>query len=188
MKNEMAVHKAFLLQAREDYQASVIMLAHFQKSGGKIHEEALPLFLSTPFRGASFFMLLQMSVEKLSKAAYCKARGIKGKLPPKDHDFVSFLEAVLARNPNFQAFRDRHASTFKFLREELNTRQPSNARDHLENLEYPWIDNRGHVRCPAEHLSLIKKYLNNALNRNIMVYMRDIRELLESFDKIFNRS
>lgn len=187
MKNKMPVHKAFLLQACEDYQASVIVLAHLQNGGEKTHKESRPLFLSTPFGGAPFFMLLQMSVEKLSKAAYCKARGIAGKLPPKEHDFVLFLEAVLARNPNFQAFRDRHVSTFRFLREELNTRQPSNARNLSENLEYPWIDNHGHVHCPARHLSLIRKYLNNALNRNIMIYMRDIRELLESFEKIFNR-
>ena len=98
------------------------------------------------------------------------------------------LRAVLARNPNFQAFRDRHVSTFRFLREELNTKQPSNARNLSENLEYPWIDNHGHVHCPARHLSLIRKYLNNALNRNIMVYMRDIKELLESFDRIFKNS
>ena len=187
MKNKMPVHKAFLLQACEDYQASAIILAHLQNSGEKTYKESRPLFLSTPFCGAPFFMLLQMSVEKLSKAAYCKARGIAGKLPPKEHDFVLFLEAVLARNPNFKAFRDRHVSTFRFLREELNTRQPSNVRNHMENLEYPWIDNHGHAHCPARHLSLIRKYLNNALNRNIMVYMRDIKELLESFEKIFNR-
>ena len=136
MKNKMPVHKAFLLQACEDYQASAIILAHLQNGGEKTYKESRPLFLSTPFCGAPFFMLLQMSVEKLSKAAYCKARGIAGKLPPKEHDFVLFLEAVLARNPNFQAFRDRHASTFRFLREELNTRQPSNVRKHMENLEY----------------------------------------------------
>ena len=187
MRSKMPIHKAFLLQAREDYQASAIMLSHFQNGGEKAQKENHPLFLSTPFHGAPFFMLLQMSVEKLSKAAYCKARGISGKLPPKDHDFILFLEAVLARNPNFQAFRDRHVSTFRFLREELNSKQPSNARSHSENLEYPWIDNYGHVHCPSEHLSLIKKYLNNALNRNIMAYMRDIKELLESFDRIFNR-
>ena len=74
MKNKMPVHKAFLLQACEDYQASAIILAHLQNSGEKTHKESRPLFLSTPFCGAPFFMLLQMSVEKLSKAAYCIAR------------------------------------------------------------------------------------------------------------------
>ena len=104
MKNRMSVHKAFLLQACDDYQASAIMLAHLQNGGEKTYKENRPPFLSTPFCGAPFFMLLQMSVEKLSKAAYCKARGIAGKLPPKEHDFVLFLEAVLARNPNHDLY------------------------------------------------------------------------------------
>ncbi len=101
MRSKMPIHKAFLLQAREDYQASAIMLSHFQNGGEKAQKENHPLFLSTPFHGAPFFMLLQMSVEKLSKAAYCKARGISGKLPPKD-----LLSYSLRRCwPEIQIFR-----------------------------------------------------------------------------------
>ena len=143
--NKLPVYKAFLLQAREDYQATAVLLHYLHDHKYSSIVDGQLLFPSEKMKGTAFFMLLQMCVEKLSKAAYCKARGIEGKLTPKDHDFVMFFEAVLARSPSFLGFWDRHETTFRFLREEINPRQPSNASSHSENLEYPWIDRHGEL-------------------------------------------
>ena len=185
MRLQHPVHKAFLHQAIEDYQAAALLLTYLLTPKHSVHQEHSRFSIAVPFRGTPFFMLLQMSVEKLAKAAYCKVRGLDGKLPPKDHDIILFLKAVLVRNPNFLGFEGRHSDTFDFLLKELNPKQPAIAAPHEENLEYPWLDRHGRVKCPAEHLSLTAKYLNNALNRNIVVYMKEIKELLESFGQLF---
>lgn len=175
-----SISNAFFQEAKENFCAAEILFTHIKNtSRTKANSDHSIMQL----RGSSLFMLLQMSMEKMCKAAFAKLTGDK-KLPPFDHD-LEILMKIAMRNPSLRAFFQRsNPVTYNFLMKELNPLQPSNARRNSENLEYPWITAGNKVKYPAGHLCLIQKYLHDPHNRNLELIIGELKTFVLSFNKI----
>ena len=174
------ISNAYFQEAQENFCAAEILFDYLKN---KSRNATKPYAL----RGSSLFMLLQMAMEKLCKAAYVKQTGDK-KLAPFDHQ-LEVLMTIAMRNPSLKDFFEKsHPETYDFLMKELNPLQPSNAGRNSENLEYPWISERNKVKFPAADLKLIHKYLHDPHNRNLMIIMDGLKTFLLSFNKIMRTS
>ena len=179
-----SISNAFFQEAKENFCAAKVLFAyHKNKSQTQTYNDGSRIQL----RGSSLFVLLQMAIEKLCKAAYVKQKG-DNKLPPCNHD-LALLMTIAMRNPSLKAFFHKsNPVTYAFLMNELNPLQPSNAGHNRENLEYPWISQRNKVKFPAADLNLINKYLHNPYNRNFVKIMWDIEKFILSFNRIMRNA
>ena len=141
----MTWSQAFLMQAREDFDAAFQLL--------ESHRD-----------GSTFFMLLQMCFEKLAKAAAFQTLS-NDRTPPKVHDVIPLFKGMLIRrNVNVKGFYSRHKDAMDFLMDKVATLQPSLVNGRDEQLEYPWIDRNQHVKVPAKDLGIVKEYFNKPAN------------------------
>ena len=93
MKNT-SMAKAFYLEGLEDFFAAKCLFDSMKKSRRLIHPTSSGR-VTCGQRGSAFFMLLQMSAEKLAKAAFCIQQG---KWPKMTHD-IDFLKQIIIRIP-----------------------------------------------------------------------------------------
>ncbi len=178
--NTQSISNAFFQEAKENFCAAKILFGHLkEKKQTQMANDDSIIHL----RGSSLFVLLQMAVEKLCKAAYAKQQNDK-KMPPHTHD-LKWLMDIAMRNPSLKAlFKKSNPTAYDFLMKELNPLQPSNARENSENLEYPWITARNKVKFPAANLKLINKYLHDPHNRSFSNIMWELDSFVLSFNKI----
>ena len=174
-----SISGAFYNEAVENYAAAKILFENI-KSHPCMPASSRNMPLQQ--RGSTFFMLLQMAVEKLAKAASCKMQGDK-RMPSKEHDILPLM-AIAMRNPKLNAFFERNRCAYDFIINELNPLQPSNSGQNEMNLEYPWVTKHNEIKYPAKDLALIKKYLNNPMQRNFLLIMEELDEFITSFSKI----
>ena len=177
---QTTISSAFYAEAAENFCAAKLLFKQLKTAN--IHGSGKPGGILR-LHGSSLFMLLQMTMEKLAKAAYSKQQGDRH-LPPTTHDMTVLMNFAM-RNPALQNFFEKsNQVTYSFLLEELNPLQPSNAKEYGENLEYPWLTPKNSVKYPARDLHLIQKYLANPHNRNLELILLSIEEFIFSFKKI----
>ena len=178
--NTQSISNAFLQEAKENFCAAQILFDYLKRTPIPQTDNAGS---QMQLRGSSFFVILQMAVEKLCKAAYARQQNDK-KMPPRTHD-LNWLMDVAMRNPTLKAmFKQSNPLVYDFLMKELNPLQPSNASLNSENLEYPWITPKNKVKFPAADLKLIHKYLHDPHNRSITNIMWELERFVLSFNKI----
>ena len=178
--NTQSISNAFFQEAKENFCAAKILFGHLkeEKQTQMANDDSI-----IHLRGSSLFVLLQMAVEKLCKAAYARQKG-DIKLPPFNHD-LELLMRIAMRNPSIKAlFEKSNPETYAFLMKELSPLQPSNAGRNNENLEYPWITPKNKVKYPAADLKLIIKYLHDPYNRNFLKIMGGMERFVHLFNKI----
>ena len=178
--NTQSISNAFFQEAKENFCAAKILFGHLkeEKQTQMANDDSI-----IHLRGSSLFVLLQMAVEKLCKAAYARQKG-DIKLPPFNHD-LELLMRIAMRNPSIKAFFEKsNPETYAFLMKELSPLQPSNAGRNSENLEYPWITPKNKVKYPAADLKLIIKYLHDPYNRNFLKIMGGMERFVHLFNKI----
>ena len=177
---QTTISSAFYAEAAENFCAAKLLFEQLKTAHVRAPGKSGYLLR---LQGSSLFMLLQMTMEKLAKAAYSKQQG-DSRLPPWKHD-MKLLMAFAMRNPALRNFfLKSNQVTYSFLLEELDPLQPSNAKASGENLEYPWLTPKNQVKYPARDLQLIQKYLANPHNRNLELIMRSIEDFIFSFKKI----
>ncbi|MBM3300983.1 MAG: hypothetical protein FJY85_13635 [Deltaproteobacteria bacterium] len=98
---------------------------------------------------------LQMATEKLAKGFLCDP---KSPPPKKSHfEFVRFLKVSKGRpdlrsklgyERNYRAYAS-YVDSLLPLAEKIEDLAPVGSDFRKVNPEYPWIDDRGGVRCPA---------------------------------------
>lgn len=160
--------QAFLEQAQEDFDAA------FRRY--RLHCD-----------GSVFFMLLQMSFEKASKAAAYQTLD-NSRRPPKIHDVIPLLQGMLARrNANVKGFYERHKEAFDFLVNRVAKLQPSLVNGEDEQLEYPWINRYQQIKCPAKDLSIVSDYFNRPSNTTLPLVMLAMQEFLKNFRAIIHK-
>lgn len=109
---------------------------------------------------STFCMLLQMSFEKLAKAAFAR----QGNLLEKSHEGASRLLLLLGKSPGgpmLPRYQDRVLDAVR----ELERAQPSVVSRHMRKgvpqypqLEYPWVNPESNVvEWPAKHLPLVHR-------------------------------
>ena len=146
--NTQSISNAFLQEAKENFCAAKILFGHLkeEKQKQRANDDSI-----LHLRGSSLFVLLQMAIEKLCKAAYARQQNDK-KMPPRTHD-LNWLMDVAMRNPSLKVmFKKSNPLVYDFLMKELNPLQPSNTSLNSENLEYPWITPKNKVKFPAANL------------------------------------
>lgn len=84
---------------------------------------------------ATFCMLLQMTFEKLGKAAFTRS----GQYAPRQHHVASHLFVVLLRHPAGVDLLTKFPNVQQFVFE-LETANPAVAGRDQPNIEYPWED------------------------------------------------
>ena len=167
-RNRMTWSQAFLMQAREDFDAAFQLL--------ESHRD-----------GSTFFMLLQMCFEKLAKAAAFQTLS-NDRMPPKVHDVIPLFQGMLMRrNANVKGFYSRHKDAMDFLMDKVAMLQPSLVNGCDEQLEYPWIDRHQHVKVPAKDLSIVKEYFNNPANTTLPLVMLAMEDFLKNFNAIIRK-
>ena len=167
-RNRMTWSKAFLMQAREDFDAAFQLL--------ESHRD-----------GSTFFMLLQMCFEKLAKAAAFQSLS-NDRMPPKVHDVIPLFQGMLMRrNANVKGFYSRHKDAMDFLMDKVAMLQPSLVNGCDEQLEYPWIDRHQHVKVPAKDLRIVKEYFNNPANTTLPLVMLAMEDFLKNFNAIIRK-
>lgn len=191
MRKSKEIEIAFWNEGKEDFYAAKTFFYAFSDRnrisltrGISRDDDAIKKTGLFFVNGSSFFMLYQMAIEKIVKAFYCHEKA-NHTFPPKEHDINLFLGFAL-RNTSLLAFWGRYTDFASFV-VELCSAQPSVARSNKENLEYPWKDSHGRVKCPCRDLSLINKYLKQgaALHRNLVSYILATQELIDHFENIF---
>ena len=178
--NTQSISNAFLQEAKENFCAAKILFGHLkeEKQKQRANDDSI-----LHLRGSSLFVLLQMAIEKLCKAAYARQQNDK-KMPPRTHD-LNWLMDVAMRNPSLKVmFKKSNPLVYDFLMKELNPLQPSNTSLNSENLEYPWITPKNKVKFPAADLKLIHKYLHDPHNRSITNIKWELERFVLSFNKI----
>jgi hypothetical protein len=133
-------------------------------------------------------MLLQMTYEKLAKAAFAR----HGNTPTKSHDGASRLLLLLARapgGPNLPGYQGRVLDAVR----DLENAQPavvSNAmKNHgvpqYEQLEYPWpASPDGPVEWPARHLPMAHR-VRDPRQRIGADLLKFARGIATQFDALF---
>lgn len=137
---------------------------------------------------STFCMLLQMTFEKLAKAAI--ARG--GQIPPHSHSTASELLLLLARDPRGPRVPGYGAVALDAIRE-LERSHPSYVANFIKQakgqqypqLEYPWENPAtGTIEWPSEHLPILTR-LYDAEQRLGATLLKFARGLEEQFNALF---
>lgn len=124
-------------------------------------------------------MLLQMTFEKLAKAALLRSRAISIAKACSSHKAASQMMRVLKRQRRGptgdwqQAFR---------VVTELEQAHPALAAG--AQLEYPWEGPGGEIRWPADHLSIAAE-LGSPKKRLGAQILQFARRLSDEFDQVF---
>lgn len=132
-------------------------------------------------------MLLQMTLEKLGKAALLRSGGIPVDNAKKSHKAALAMVQQLAR--------DKHACqrvgwkpnvvqhVLAPIVQELERAQPALAKGS-PCLEYPWEDPEGAIRWPAQHLPLLRWFKARGGGAGLMLF-RFTEDLCTRFGAIF---
>lgn len=133
-------------------------------------------------------MLLQMSLEKLAKAALLRCGGMSIELARRTHKAAVAMVQLLARDTRRARRVGWRADVLQqklvVLVEELERAQPSVAGVAMPCLEYPWQDSGGQVRWPAEHLPLLRWFRPRTGGDGPFV-VRFTCDLADRFDAVF---
>ena len=149
MTGKLTVGQAYLLQAKEDLSAARIL--------GKEIDSA----------PSSFFMLLQMVFEKLSKAdKYWNNKHLPAILTHEGADvcFSKFIDVKTRMYPEKRKYFNHLSGLIKTL----EAAQPSIAKKISSNspiLEYPWEDKNSIIRYPARDFPLVQQIKSSQMNR-----------------------
>ena len=109
---------------------------------------------------STFCMLLQMTYEKLAKAAFAR----RGLLPTRTHDGASRLLLLLGRDPAGPRLPGYQGRVLDAVRE-LENAQPAivsravrQGAPQSPQLEYPWENPTSNaVEWPARHLAIVQR-------------------------------
>lgn len=133
-------------------------------------------------------MLLQMVLEKLSKAAMLRSRVLDVARATSSHAAARRLFQHLVRDR--RACRHLRwkpevvAQHVVPLVEQLERSQPQLAPKTGPLLEYPWKDASGNIRWPAEHHPVVRSFGAKTGSSGHLVF-RFVQDLCERFDAVF---
>lgn len=133
-------------------------------------------------------MLLQMTLEKLGKAALLRSGGMPVESAKKSHRAALAMVRQLAANKRAcrrlgwrtDVVQHRVAPVVQ----ELEHAQPALAPKDTPCLEYPWENPEGAVQRPAEHLPLLRWFKAKEGDAGMMLF-RFTNDLCTKFDDVF---
>ena len=133
-------------------------------------------------------MMLQMTLEKLAKAALLRSGAITVDRARRTHAAALAMVQVLSRNPRACArLRWKPAVVQHQLApivHDLERAQPALAPANTPCLEYPWEDPNGTVRWPARHLPLLRWFRPATGGAGVMLF-QFAKDLRDRFDQVF---
>ncbi len=164
---------AYLAQAREDLIGAKAL----------VHAGTVNPSLVAP---SVLAMLLQMTFEKLAKAALLRNGSMTVDAARATHSAASGLVSRLRRHRRLLVplggdivWRDVLA-----IVPELERAHPQLAGPGGAQLEYPWEGSNGEIRWPARDLAIAKQLSDPISNRGLRV-ITFASKLVEAFDQIF---
>jgi hypothetical protein len=131
-------------------------------------------------------MLLQMTMEKIAKAALLKSQQWSSINTQTTHRGASHMMMLLLwpRYLNKLAYpRKVVEHVIKPMVDELESLHPSNAAVGPW-LEYPWLTLTGAVAVPCQDLPILASYRSTQSNR-VALLMRFAASLIDNHDRIF---
>lgn len=164
---------AYLAQASEDLVAAKALVLAATKDPGLLAPSVLA-------------MLLQMTFEKLAKAALLRNGSTTVEAARATHKAASRLVSILRRNRGLL-----HPLGGDVVWQDVLTTVPELERAHPQlaeptapRLEYPWEDNNGTVRWPARDLAVAHRLVDPTSTRGSRM-IRFASKLIEHFDDVF---
>lgn len=160
---KLSVGKAFLLQAKEDLDATKKLILD-----GK-DERNNPKYNIKKNSPSTFYMLLQMVFEKLMKAHKHKNdyQINSAKHEGAAEHFSKYFNTLCRVDPS----QSKYCYPILKVIQELESAQPSIAKKkspHEPLLEYPWENEREEICYPAKDLPLVQKLNNFNFYRQVM--------------------
>lgn len=138
---------------------------------------------------ATFCMLMQMTFEKLAKAALAR----RGTMPPKSHDVASRLLALLELTPGGTSLPGVSIGLVFDAVRELEMAQPAVVKKAMDvhgvpqypQLEYPWENPSTHlIEWPTRDLPIAKR-IADPKDRVGQHLLKFARALEGQFDTLF---
>lgn len=142
----------------------------------------------------TFAMLLQMTFEKLGKAAFARRTPLSAgnTTPPHNHQTASTLLRLLRLSPGGTSLAPSNDVSLAVVA--LESAQPALAKAkpnelpptlQAPQLEFPWLDtDTGKVMSPAQDLAIVRR-LSDPKDRISALLLKFATGLLENFDTAF---
>ena len=166
---KLSVGKAFLMQAKEDLNATKKLI---RKNKEEINKSITKNDIKNN-SPSTFYMLLQMVFEKLMKAH--KHRNDyqinNDKHEGATEHFSKYFNSLCRVDPKQRTY------CYHILKviQDLENAQPSIAKKkfpHEPQLEYPWENERGEICYPAKDLPLVLKLNDNNFRFQVLASLK----------------
>jgi hypothetical protein len=132
-------------------------------------------------------MLLQMTFEKLGKAALLRSGAMAIDTARSSHKGAVRMVQLVARDKHAcrrLGWKPENVKRLVPIVDELERAQPALAKNS-PCLEYPWEDPRGNVQWPARHLPLLHSFKAKRGNHGIQL-LKFGKGLCTKFDEVFS--